>query len=134
MPLVDKGAGSTGVGEAVSDLVQFNINDAPSGPCVVYVDEANPGICKATIITSGYSFINFGRFWIDPKDIFTTWRGPHGNPEPRRDLLRQHVKVDAELVDATTFVFQVSPSPLYIDIKGTINIQFAIPYRVNKGT
>lgn len=111
--IADKGIDSRGIGLAVSQVVQFNINQHATSDRIVFVDQNNFGV--ANVKLDGRYRIIGGTGEIDPVNI-------SGSPAA---AVRNAVRISLTHATETYATFIVEPLTA---LTGTINVTFFVQY------
>lgn len=110
-----QGTNSSGLGQASSELVQYNIN-LPGSRGAIFVDKKNNGVCRIKI-SSGYRMLN-GHGKIDPTNI--------SSGDEFTSVIRAVIPPICLKQTVDTLICQVQLARQ--DLSGTINVNWLFEY------
>lgn len=120
--VTDNGMGNLGLGEAVSQTIQFNVN-IPPGQGVIFVDPNNLGILQVTI-EEGYRIVD-GRAEPDVNNVSSD-NSDFQPPRPAATAIIGATRISFHRMSERFAQFAVEPLTNFLN--GTMNVKFFIKY------
>ncbi|MDQ3061150.1 MAG: hypothetical protein M3R45_16825 [Pseudomonadota bacterium] len=119
------GINAAGLGQASSELVQYDINQ-PGSKSALFVNENNDGVCKVKI-SSGYRMLN-GHGNIDPINIHSSSNSSPRNIVQSTSIISAIVPPVCTKQSVNTLICSVKVNNFHQDLLGTVNVNWLFEY------